>query len=121
MLRCLYRASCGNVRWSAGGLMIFLDRCRGTVIKTGQCFDIKLLSTPRRCEHENIDARLNVGFPVLDHDRVLWRGRHSFTCDHVFSWNRTIAYLDPNLPIRILAAKGKMLAIDTVDHTATNM
>ena len=80
---------------------------------TATCF-----AACRRLEREAVGADLRVGPPFLDAKRVLRRSRHGLAGDDVLARNRTVAGLDPDLPVGLRRAEGEMLALDAVDDAS---
>src|SRR5215207_6668555 len=75
----------------------------------------------RGLERERIRRGADAGLPVPKPQRVLGRGTHRLARDDVFARHRSVADLNPDLPVGVEVSKGKMLTLYALDNAAANM
>ena len=80
-----------------------------------------MLCIGRRLKSEDVGTKFYVCLPILDNQRVLRCGGCRFAGYDKFAWDGAVSRLHPELPIGVLITKGKMLALNAVDHSLANM
>ena len=70
---------------------------------------------------ECIPRRFDASFPALNAKSVLWCAVQGLAGDHQFTRDRSLTHLNPELPVGIEVAKGKVFTFQTIDDTAAYM
>src|SRR3974390_2388743 len=90
-------------------------------VEVAQIGDSNLLRPRRRRETEGVSCNWRISAKLPDAQGVLRRAGDRLAGDDVFVRDRTGPGLDPDLPVGVGRPEREMLALDAIDHAATDM
>src|SRR5262245_37842661 len=82
---------------------------------------LQLLRAGGRGEFEVIRRHLGAGLPCSDIERVLGKTLNLFCCDDIAAGIRAVALRNPDLPIDLFGAEGKVITLSPSDHATAEI